>query len=46
MVYYNQEMREGANTMKDEMIWTDEELEEMALEAEYQRAMELGNKLW
>jgi hypothetical protein len=41
-------MREEINTMKNEneQIWTDEELEEMALEAEYQRAMELGNKLW
>ena len=42
-------MREGPKTMMNEneqQIWTDEELEEMALEAEYQRAMELGNKLW
>jgi hypothetical protein len=39
-------MREELRTMKNEQIWTDEELEEMALEAEYQRAMELGNKLW
>ena len=30
----------------EQLMWTDEELEEMALEAEYQRAMELGNKLW